>query len=224
MIIGMEQPETVDYQGVTYKRKPDSDEWSKRVYYQAPRGSGRGYLHRDIYSDLHGSIPKGMQVHHADHDPFNNDPTNLVLLTPKEHRQEHARKFDEERMEIFRRTTLAAAAEWHGSEEGIAWHREHGKQTWANRTASSFTCPECGAAHEGHFPERSGPERYCSGRCRQRGDAKNGKYREEAICPICSEPFMRMRGKTGAATCSRPCGRKLMSQRIAERRKLNRGS
>lgn len=152
-----------------------------------------------------------MHVHHEDHDPFNNDPSNLALMTPKEHRQEHARKFDEARMEIFRKTTLAAAAEWHGSEAGIAWHREHGRRTWQNRETSTFICPECGAEHEGHFPERSGETRYCSSACRQRVEWRTHKYWEKAVCAICSIAFERPKGKR--ETCSRSCGAKLRWQR-----------
>lgn len=212
----MNPPIQVAYKGVTYKRNPGSDDWPKRVYYQAPRGSGRGYLHRDVFADEHGPIPRGMHVHHKDHDPFNNDPSNLVLMTPKEHRQEHARKFDEARMRIFRETTLAAAAEWHGSEEGIAWHREHGRRTWERRKTSTFTCPECRVEHEGHFPQRSGEERYCSSACRQRAERRTRKYWATATCVICSSNFERPKGLTKRETCSRSCGAKLRWQRSKE--------
>jgi hypothetical protein len=157
-----------------------------------------------------------MHVHHDDHDPFNNDPSNLVLMTPKEHRQEHARKFDEARMEIFRKTTLAAAAEWHASAEGIAWHREHGRRTWENRKTSTFTCPECGAKHEGHFPGRNSGKRYCSSACRQRVERRERKYWETASCLICSADFGRPKGRGLPETCSRSCGAKLRWRRSRE--------
>jgi hypothetical protein len=34
----------------------------------------------------------GMQVHHIDHDKANNDPSNLILLTLKEHAQLHGQE------------------------------------------------------------------------------------------------------------------------------------
>lgn len=34
--------------------------------------------------------PAGMHVHHIDHDPLNNEPWNLVVLTHDEHREAHA--------------------------------------------------------------------------------------------------------------------------------------
>lgn len=217
----MNPPEQIEYKGVVYKRNPDSPEWPKRVYYQASRGSGRGYLHRDIYTDTNGPIPSGMHVHHVDYDPFNNKPENLVALTPADHQRLHRElngKFDEERMAVHMATTIKAAAAWHGSEAGIAWHREQGRRSWENRETDTFTCPECGTEHEGYFPERSESGRYCSHRCRHRGDKRAGKYREEATCPICSEMFMRMKYRKRAETCSRACGRVLMSRRIAERK------
>lgn len=209
----MNPPVQVVYEGVTYKRNPGSDDWPKRVYYQAPRGSGRGYLHRDVFTDTHGPIPRGMHVHHKDHDPFNNDPSNLALMTPKEHRQEHARKFTEERLKIHRETTLAAAAKWHGSAEGIAWHQEHGRRTWENRKTTTFTCPECSTEHEGHFPERGGETRYCSSACRQRAEWRARKYWETATCVICSSAFEKSKGRKRQETCSRSCGAKLRWRR-----------
>lgn len=206
----MEPPSRIVYKGMTYKRNPLSEEWAKRVYYQAGRGSGRGYLHRDVYADTHGPIPKGMHVHHKDHDPFNNDPSNLTVLTPKQHNQEHGKKFDEARMRIFRETTLAAAAEWHRSPAGIEWHRDQGRRSWQNRELSSFTCPECGVEHQGHFPGRSGPERHCSPACRQRADRRARKYFETATCAICKATFSRPTNfSKRQPTCSRSCGAKL---------------
>jgi hypothetical protein len=42
------------------------------------------HLGRDLQSDE--------IVHHADHDPFNNDPANLVVLSRSEHMRVHARE------------------------------------------------------------------------------------------------------------------------------------
>lgn len=35
-------------------------------------------------------VPPGIHVHHVDHDRTNNDPANLMLVTPAEHRALHA--------------------------------------------------------------------------------------------------------------------------------------
>lgn len=202
------------YRGVMYKRNPESSEWPKRVYYQAPRKSGRGYLHRDIYADVYGAIPPGHHIHHIDFNPFNNDPSNLTALTSSEHQKLHRErngKFDEARMEIHRATTLKAAASWHSSKEGRAWHREHGKRVWEGREPDGvFTCPECGEEHPGHFASKTpGGQRYCSGRCRQRADCRTGKYSEERVCPVCGVTYVSpTKTKTRYMTCSRSCSAK----------------
>jgi hypothetical protein len=51
----------------------------------------RVFEHHVAYAMAHGltEIPKGMHVHHVDHDPSNNDPSNLLLVTPAEHAALH---------------------------------------------------------------------------------------------------------------------------------------
>ena len=48
-------------------------------------------LHDVIYEYYKGTIPKGYQIHHKDFNKLNNDIDNLVMLTPKEHRDIHAK-------------------------------------------------------------------------------------------------------------------------------------
>jgi len=47
--------------------------------------------YRGTYRRNHGDIPPGHDVHHRDGDPFNDDPANLIALTPEEHRAAHRR-------------------------------------------------------------------------------------------------------------------------------------
>lgn len=46
----------------------------------------RGHL-----SDGDGKVHRNLEVHHKNRNPRNNDPTNLRLLTPKEHQELHKR-------------------------------------------------------------------------------------------------------------------------------------
>lgn len=48
-----------------------------------------GYLHVYIYEFYNGKIEKGYHVHHKDHNRFNNDISNLQLLTHSEHSKIH---------------------------------------------------------------------------------------------------------------------------------------
>jgi protein-arginine kinase activator protein McsA len=53
------------------------------------------------------------------------------------------------------------AAAWHGSKDGIAWHREHGKKTWETREKIQKKCEECGVAYSSYW-KRS---RHCGANC-----------------------------------------------------------
>lgn len=46
-------------------------------------------LYRKIYEDHYGPIPKGYHVHHIDGNHENNDPENLMAVTPEEHARLH---------------------------------------------------------------------------------------------------------------------------------------
>lgn len=46
-------------------------------------------LHRLIYEDHYGPIPKGMQIHHIDGDTTNNSISNLQMVSISEHNKIH---------------------------------------------------------------------------------------------------------------------------------------
>ena len=49
--------------------------------------SYRNFIHRAVYSYYFGEIPDDYVIHHRDHNPANNDISNLQLITQIEHRQ-----------------------------------------------------------------------------------------------------------------------------------------
>lgn len=53
----------------------------------------KGYVfeHIIVYCATHNitEVPKGFVIHHIDHNKNNNCPTNLVMMTGKEHKQHH---------------------------------------------------------------------------------------------------------------------------------------
>ena len=57
-----------------------------KMYYH--RGHPK-YVHRENYKKHYGSIPKNYEVHHIDHNKYNNHPKNLIALSKKEHRKLH---------------------------------------------------------------------------------------------------------------------------------------
>ena len=59
-------------------------------YIQITSGPYKGkLLHRLIYEECFGSIPKGYSIHHIDGDKTNNNPGNLMLLTKSHHHHLH---------------------------------------------------------------------------------------------------------------------------------------
>jgi len=46
-------------------------------------------LYVKIYEKYYGPVPKGYHVHHVDFDSSNNDPKNLIAITPSEHSRIH---------------------------------------------------------------------------------------------------------------------------------------
>jgi len=205
----MSSSEVVTFNGIKFRRYPESENWAERSYF-VPAGNHRkrgvGRLHQEIWKKEHGPIPDGYHVHHADHDPLNNDPSNLVLEEGDDHRSYHARQPDRvaasrKNIEIARKS----AAIWHGSDAGRAWHVEHGKQTWEGREPKSYVCEYCGKPYESLKPTGN---RFCSNNCRTQARRVSGVDNVARSCVICGAGFEANKyGK--ASTCSRPCRSKL---------------
>lgn len=51
-------------------------------------------LHRYIWEEKNGPIPKGMEIHHKDGNKHNFDINNLISLSTREHRRHHAIKHE----------------------------------------------------------------------------------------------------------------------------------
>lgn len=59
-------------------------------YIQITSGPYKGkLLHRLIYEEVYGPIPKGWSIHHLDMDKTNNNPGNLVALSKSNHHKLH---------------------------------------------------------------------------------------------------------------------------------------
>src|SRR5678816_2057902 len=85
--------ESIRYLGETYRRYPDSEDRSLRVYFVSQRGRR---LHRAVWEHHVGPIPDGHHIHHLDENPLNNDIGNLQCLPGTEHVRMH---YDDERRE-----------------------------------------------------------------------------------------------------------------------------
>ena len=83
--------ETITYNGKDYHRYPESNRRQLRAYYwrhdkwKEPPFA----LHRQIWIDNFGEIPKGYVVHHKDGDTLNNSIENLECISRHDHCSGH---------------------------------------------------------------------------------------------------------------------------------------
>lgn len=127
-------------------------------------------LHRYIYEKYNGTIPKGYEVHHIDHNKDNNEIDNLELLTRKQHNELHKREMTEEQKEKRRinleKNARPKAIEWHKSQKGKEWHKQHYENTKDKlQKKYKFNCLFC----EKEFESTQINSKYCSLSCK-------GKY------------------------------------------------
>src|SRR3990167_6026162 len=136
--------ETILYRGKKYHRYPKSKRRQLRVYFwrhdkwKEPPFA----LHRQIWIDNFGTIPKGNIIHHKDDNSLNNKIQNLVCITIKEHNKIH---YTEERRQF-------------SSENAKRLHNFHGEKQETN-------CLQCG--NEFTFTRKRGAK-FCSDLCGNR--------------------------------------------------------
>ena len=164
-------------------------------------------LHRYVYEFYKGKIPKGYDVHHWDFDKDNNDISNLVLLTRKEHALLHGRNLSEDRKvkmrENINTNARPKASLWHKSEAGREWHKRHYESVKKQlQKRHTFICKNCGKEFSA---TRAG---FCGNNCKSAYRRKSGVDNVERICVVCESTFVVNRYKK-TKTCSVKCGVKL---------------
>jgi hypothetical protein len=195
-----------EFNGHRYYRKPNG-------YYKADFKDGGSYLHRDVWEHHHGPIPGGHHIHHRDHNKAHCELGNLELLASGDHARLHFREHIEagtidcspERMAAIR----PLASEWHRSEEGRIWHREHAKRMAASRAVENHACAYCG---QGYAVKRGARKRgFCSMSCQGMARKASGVDDEDRICAICGSGF-RANRYIRRRTCSHDCKKALLSR------------
>lgn len=166
-------------------------------------------LHKYVWEKHNGPTPEGYAVHHIDHDPSNNVIENLAALPRGEHQRAHMYERRDRGELKFSDNARAAAAAWHGSPAGLAWHAELGKQAWDKRVRTERVCTHCGKHHLSFTPE--GRAGYCSPACTAAARRNSGVDDEQRSCVFCGSEF----------TCNkyvkrRTCGKACWKAAIAE--------
>lgn len=155
-------------------------------------GNSRKRMHVYVWEYYNGKVPKGYEIHHADGDKSNNNISNLQCLAAETHRKYHADNISEEQIERLRnaqKKAILKAPDWHKSEEGKKWHKQHGKKTWANRTHNEYVCTYCGKRFETLNAYSLGSNTFCSNKCKSAYRRKSGVDNVMRKCELCGKEF-----------------------------------
>lgn len=160
--------------------------------------------HRWVWINHHGTIPKGMDIHHKDGDKDNNEIENLQMLSRSEHLKEHwkdpeLRKERRKQLDILRKQVH----EWLRSPEGRKKQSESSKKAWEKRRKDLICCIECGKEIITTQPWT----KFCDGSCSMRWRRKHKPNLIEEICPVCHKIFSKEKF-TPKRFCSISCGAK----------------
>lgn len=163
-------------------------------------------LHVYVWEYFNGSIPNGYHIHHKDFNKNNNELENLELLSASEHSKLHSNSWSKERYErqakILKEKAIPKATEWHKSEDGREWHKEHYEQMkdkWYKK--DDFVCLNCGKIFTAVV---SGQNKFCSNKCKSAYRRKSGVDNEKRKCEVCGAEFTTNK-YSKAKTCSRSC-------------------
>lgn len=190
--------ETVYFNDLRFSRN------NKNCYFRNATTKER--LHRYVWKYYNGDIPEGYDIHHIDGDKGNNDISNLQMLSVHEHQRLHADKLTDKQRE-WRRNNLnenarPKAIEWHKSESGKSWHKEHIRKQHENGSfKKSLICTNCGKEFIG---ESKGGNSFCSGACKSMYRRKSYVDNIDKLCPVCSTIFKTNKYRPNE-TCSRSC-------------------
>ncbi len=187
----MNAPKYIIYNGIKFCRD------DKTGYYLNSKIRKR--LHRYVWEQEVGAIPKGCQIHHIDGNKANNDISNLAIMTGSGHQrlhgQEPARK-ESSRRNIMK--AISAAPAWHRSPEGKKWHAEH--MIGFKQPKDARICEQCGKEYQGTTRQR-----FCSNVCKSAWRRAQGIDSEERICEICGKPFTAPSKYSSSRFCSVEC-------------------
>ena len=171
-------------------------------------------LHRYIWEKYNGEIPKGYHIHHKDKNKFNNNIDNLIMLSASEHEKLHESLRTEEEKTIrknnLNKNARPKAIEWHGSEDGIEWHKKQGVKV-AKKLKDVKIQKICKLCQNEFIDNGFNKAFFCSNKCKSRWRRLNGLDNEKRICLICGGEYeCNKYDKT--KTCSNNCA-SILSQK-----------
>lgn len=167
-------------------------------------GAARKRLHVYVWEYFNGPVAECYDVHHIDRNRMHNDIENLQCLDHHDHLRHHGNERFKENpepiLESFAKA-VEAAKEWHGSEAGREWHKEHyAKYGAAMYVEREYTCQICGKV----FKSTKVGAKYCCNAHKSTARRRSGVDNITAVCEVCGKPFVKNK-YSKAATCSRTC-------------------
>lgn len=171
-------------------------------YYRNYQGQ---LLHRVIWSHHYGEIPKGMNIHHIDHNPLNNDINNLVMMTLSEHRSHHFH----ESVSKGNKKILAFIEDAKARNKSLAG---------TLRQKSPAICSWCGKTYEADLQHIR--LNLCSNSCRKKSYRASGMDSCTYACVICGTDFIASKCKV-TKTCGPACLSQLRKQIAGLKKAIN---
>ena len=201
--------ESITFNGIIFRRYPDSKRISDRNYFRPHSGhirAGIQALHVEIWKSIHGPVPPKHHIHHIDENTGNNDPSNLGCMPGRVHLSIHGKNHPPNLEHLAEIRPLTK--EWHASSTGSKWHHNHAIEQWKqkrNREKITFTCKECGNLFQAWGVAKT---YYCSNSCKCRARRKSGVDDVSKVCPFCGISFVA--NKTDRTIyCSRRCSARM---------------
>ena len=169
---------TITYKGAKFRV-------GNHGYYVGVVNGKTTLLHRLIYEEAHGKVPRGHEVHHKNGNKTDNRLENLEMLSSVEHgRNTFASMTDEWKEQSKRNLRECAqpkASEWHGSKEGLKWHKKHYHESLAkSHEIVDLKCEYCGASFRAEKKTR-----FCSASCHMKYTRE--RCRVKAECEGCGK-------------------------------------
>lgn len=201
------------YRGSRFIRYPNAKGRSERVYYSgwAVVDGLKKKIRYHVYKYLSevGEIPKGFHVHHIDENTLNNEISNYECKPAAKHAYEHMNDERRSTSKITIEIARLSASEWHGSEAGRLWHKEHFNNSLLGEERDCI-CKFCNGEFKTKFKDENN-SKYCSKKCLWKEMAKRHRAspqsKDERVCVICAKNFVCFKyNKT--QTCSRKCSGK----------------
>lgn len=170
-------------------------------------------LHVVKWEFYNEKVPKGFHVHHKDGNSKNNEIENLEIIEGKEHCKMHAIKRAKENktwLKNFQEKGREKAKEWHSTEAGLKWHREHAiKNNFGNLTYGQKQCKVC----KKEYTAKTKNQEFCSRKCVSKNRRESGIDDIERRCVICESEF-KVNKYSKVSTCGGSCGTKLQHKRM----------